>query len=122
MNTEGMEPGHDEGAFYKVDPVTGAKKQVKSARYDLIPVEPLRLLAEHYGHGATRYTDRNWEKGSDWNDYYASMQRHAQAWWGGEDMDSDGFPHMVAIAWYAFAFLEYANTHPEKDNRPKGAL
>lgn len=113
-----MEPGHDEGAFYKIHEVTGAKKQVKKARFDLIPVGPLKRLAEHYGHGASHYEDRNWEKGIDWSDIYAAMMRHATDWWGGEDYDKDGFHHLVAVAWYAFALLEYEHTHPELDNRP----
>jgi hypothetical protein len=104
--------------FY-VDPVTGGTKEQKLARYDLIPVEPLRLLAEHYGRGALKYESRNWERGYPWSLSYAAMMRHANQYWGGEDIDEEtGSPHLVAVAWHAFALLEYMTTHQEFDDRP----
>lgn len=98
---------------------TGAEKGSKIERYDLIPAEPLRLLAQHFGRGATKYADRNWEAGYGWNLSFAALMRHAWAFWGGEDIDAEtGTPHIVAAAWHAFALAEYMNTHPEFDNRP----
>lgn len=103
-----------------VNPTTGAEKGVKLARYDLIPAAPLRELAEHFGRGAQKYADRNWERGIDWSKNFAALQRHAWAWWDGETNDSElGNNHLVAVAWHAFALLEYAMTHPELDDRPK---
>lgn len=102
-----------------VSPTGGAKGQ-KMERYDLIPPEPLRLLAEHYGRGAKKYGDDNWTKGYDWSLNFAAMQRHAWAFWGGEDNDPEtGSPHMVAVAWHAFTLLAFASMHPEFDNRRK---
>lgn len=98
---------------------TGAEKGSKIERYDLIPAEPLRLLAQHFGRGATKYADRNWEAGYDWSLSFAALQRHAWAFWGGEDIDPEtGTPHIVAAAWHCFALAEYMNSHPEFDNRP----
>lgn len=98
---------------------TGGEKGSKLARYDLIPVEPLRLLAEHFGRGARKYEDRNWERGYDWSLSFAALQRHAWQFWGGEDIDPEtGSPHMVAVAWHALALVEYMAAHPEFDNRP----
>jgi len=98
---------------------TGGEKGSKLARFDLVPVCPLFELAEHYGRGAEKYEDRNWEKGIDWSLSYAALMRHVVAWWGGEDYDEDtGSTHMAAVAWHAFALMEYATTHPELDNRP----
>lgn len=111
--------GHDVGAIMITDSVTGADKQQKKARFDLVPVRPLKLLAEHYGHGLNHYEERNWEKGIEWGLCYAALMRHVTTWWSGEDLDQDGFHHLVAVAWYAFALLEYAETHPEKDNRSR---
>lgn len=110
---------------------TGAEKGVKLARFDLIPTGPLTELANHYGRGARKYADRNWEAGYEWGKSYAALQRHLVAWWGGEDLDAHradcppecadhtGSNHMVAVAWHAFALLEYIETHPEFDNRPR---
>ena len=101
---------------------TGAEKGMKLARYDLIPVTPLRLLAEHFGRGARKYEDRNWERGYEWSKSFAALMRHAWAFWGGEDIDEEtGSPHLTAVAWHAMAMQEYSRTHPEFDDRPKGA-
>ena len=99
--------------------LTGGEKGSKPERYDLIPVEPLRQVARHYGIGALKYDDRNWERGYDWHLSYAALQRHAQAFWGGEDLDPESkTPHLAAIVFHAFALMEWATTHPELDDRP----
>jgi hypothetical protein len=102
-----------------IDKETGAKKASKLARFDLVPVTPLYQLAEHYGRGAEKYEPRNWEKGYPWSLSYAALMRHLMKWWDGEDIDPEtGSNHMVAVAWHAFALLEFVNEHPEKDDRP----
>lgn len=107
----------DEGEV-RVTSATGAEKGSKVERYDLIPAEPLRLLAQHYGRGSKKYADRNWEAGYDWSLSFAALMRHAWAFWGGEDIDPEtGTPHIIASAWHCFALAEYMNTHPEFDNR-----
>lgn len=101
-----------------VDPTTGGEKGRKLARFDLIPTGPLTALAEHYGRGARKYADRNWERGYQWSLTYAAMMRHAVAFWGGEDLDPEtGSPHIIAVAWHAFALAEFMRTHTEKDDR-----
>lgn len=98
---------------------TGAEKGSKLERYDLIPAEPLRLLARHYGRGAEKYAERNWERGYGWHLSYSALNRHLWAFWNGEDTDEEtGSPHMVAVAWHAFALLEFARAHPDFDTRP----
>ena len=100
---------------------TGGQKGRKIERHDLIPAAPLRALAEHFGRGAEKYADRNWELGTAWSLNYAAMQRHALAFWGGEDIDPEtGSHHLTAVAWHAFALVEFASTHPELDDRPSG--
>ena len=102
-----------------VDPNTGAQKGRKEERFDLIPPAALRTLARVYGRGSVKYADRNWEKGYDWSLSFGAMQRHAWAFWDGEDIDQDsGLPHLAAVAWHALALLTYMETHPEKDDRP----
>jgi hypothetical protein len=113
---------------------TGGEKGVKLERYDLIPVGPLQELARLYGNGALKYDDRNWERGYEWGKSYAALQRHANAFWGGEDFDSHqpdcdpgctthtGAHHMAAAAWHCFVLIEFATTHPEFDNRVKKGL
>lgn len=89
------------------------------ARYDLIPPEILEALAHHYGRGAAKYQDRNWEKGMLWCRCFASMMRHAWAWMRGEDTDPEtGSHHMVAVAWNATALYVYSERNIGKDDRP----
>jgi hypothetical protein len=112
-------PDYTPGEVRVVNAETGGEKGSKLARYDLIPAEPLRLLAEHYGRGSLKYDDRNWERGYDWSLSFAALNRHLWQFWNGEDVDAEtGSPHMAAVAWHAFTLLEFARTHPALDNRP----
>lgn len=102
-----------------VNAATGGEKGAKDAAFDLIPAGPLFALAEHYGRGAKKYASRNWERGTDWSLNFAALMRHAWAFWRGEDVDPEtGSHHMTAVAWHAFALVEFGATHPELDNRP----
>ena len=107
------------GEVRSVNATTGAEKGVKEAAFDLIPPMPLYELASHYGRGARKYKSRNWEKGYEWSKSFAAMQRHAWLFWQGEDNDPEtGSSHLTAVAWHAFALLEWTMTHPELDDRP----
>lgn len=106
---------------------TGGQKGVKLERFELIPVRPLIAVARLYGFGAEKYAARNWEKGYEWSKSYGALQRHANAFWGGEDLiqqneagddPTAGMPHMAAVAFHAFALIEWTDTHPELDDRP----
>jgi Domain of unknown function (DUF5664)/Domain of unknown function (DUF4406) len=116
------------------DTTTGGQKGSKIEAYALIPAEPLRWLAEMFGRGALKYDARNWEKGYDWSLSFSAMQRHAWAHWNGEllipqtpdgepDDPTAGVPHLTAVAWHAFAMLEWVlrvfeGDHSPQDDRP----
>ena len=107
----------------RVTSTTGASKGSKPARFDLIPTGPLWELAEHYGKGALKYAPvngrDNWRNGYDWHLSYAALQRHANAFWAGEDIDAEtGSKHLIAVAWHAFALAEFMGSHPDFDDRP----
>ncbi len=98
---------------------TGGQKESKPARYELIPAEPLRQLAELMGKGAQKYSDHNWRLGYAWSLSFAALNRHLWAFWNGEDNDPEnGSPHLAAVAHHAFALLEFMTTHPDFDDRP----
>lgn len=92
-----------------VDPVTGGVKNRKGDRYDLIPAEFMRALAIHFGVGAKKYADRNWEKGYAWSLSIRSLQAHFNAWLRGEDYDvgegGTGSHHLICAAWHALALF-----------------
>ena len=91
-----------------IDSFTGGQKGSKLARFDLVPAGPLYDLAEHYGRGAIKYADRNWEKGYNWSLSFAALNRHLWAWWNGENVDPEtGSSHLTAVAWHAFALREF---------------
>jgi hypothetical protein len=101
------------------DPETGGEKGTKLARFDLIPAGPLLQLAEHYGIGARKYADRNWERGYAWSLSFAALQRHAWAFWNGEDNDPETQSHhMAAVAFHAFALMQFGDTDTGTDDRP----
>lgn len=97
---------------------TGGEKGVKAQRYGLMPPEPLALVAEHYAKGAEKYDDHNWRKGYEWSKAFDAMQRHAWAYWNGEDIDAEtGSPHLAAVVFHAFSLMQWAKDHPEFDDR-----
>ncbi len=103
-----------------VNAVTGGAKGMKVSRFDLIPPDALWALAEHYGRGATKYADRNWELGTDYSLNFAAAQRHMWEWWAGSDEDAEtGTSHLICAAWHMFALYHFQRTHPELDDRPK---
>lgn len=101
-----------------VDPLTGGEKGTKLARFDLIPADTLRDLAEHYGRGAEKYADRNWERGYKWSLSYAALLRHLMSWWDGEDTDDEGFEHIIAAIWHSIALATFAQRGIGTDDRP----
>lgn len=95
------------------------KADAGKLRYDLIPPFALEELARVFSYGAEKYGARNWEAGLDWGRLFAAAQRHLWSWWAGEDADEEtGISHLAHAAWNCLALLEFARTHPERDDRP----
>lgn len=100
-----------------VDPISGGEKGLKLARFSLIPTEFSWALAEHYGKGAKKYADRNWEKGYKWSLTVDAMERHWNLFKLGERYDDHKFDcptgcaehtgshHLVAAAWHCVALF-----------------
>ena len=130
---------------------TGGQKGVKLERFDLIPVESLRLLAVHFGKGARKYDAHQWRNGYEWSKSYSALFRHLTDFWLGKDYDvcsndpegcsnvtaagddyipiepntcynHTGSHHMTAVAWHAFVLLEFVERFPEHDDRYKATL
>lgn len=111
-----LPPGHQDVAVSD----TGGRKGRKPAQYSLIPVTPLRMVAERYGRGAAIYGARNSEKGYSYSLSYDAMLRHAADFWNGEDDDPGmpGNPHLAAVCWHALNLMMLAEKHPKFDDRP----
>lgn len=88
------------------DAVSGGQKGSKLARFSLIPAEFLWALATHYGIGAQKYEDRNWERGYKWSLSVDALERHLNQWKLGENLDAEtGSHHLIAVAWHACALF-----------------
>lgn len=103
------------------DPTTGGQKGVKPEAYSLIPVEPLAEVARVYNYGKAKYSARNWEKGYAFSKSYDALQRHINAFWRRDTLDSEtGLNHLAHAVFHCFALIEWLRTHPEMDDRPNG--
>lgn len=102
-----------------VDPETGGEKGRKLARYDLLPWEVIHEVAEHFGLGAIKYAERNWESGYKWSLNFSALHRHLSTWWGGEDTDTEnGDSHLAAVLWHAMAMRWFQMHGVGTDDRP----
>ncbi len=89
-------------------------------RWDLLPWPALASVAEVYTWGATKYADRNWEKGIPWTRMFASGMRHLTAWFMGEANDPEsGLPHLAHAVWNFLGILEFTlRCRFDLDDRP----
>ncbi|QFG08718.1 hypothetical protein PBI_INGRID_43 [Arthrobacter phage Ingrid] len=97
---------------------TGGEKGTKPERYDLIPVEALASVARLYGEGAKKYSEHNWRKGYEWSKSYAALQRHANEFWKGVNLDPEtGEPHLAAVIFHSLTLITFMDEHPDFDDR-----
>jgi hypothetical protein len=74
----------------------------KIPRYDNIPYEGLRRVAEHFRKGALKYSSRNWEKGMHLSRFRSSAMRHLMQFIHGMEDE----PHLDAAVWNMMCYLE----------------
>ena len=87
---------------------------------ELISPIALFALARVLRFGAKKYADRNWEKGFAWSRAVGAIMRHTAAYLGGETLDPEtGESHMAHVMCEAMFLVEFEQTHPEKDDRPR---
>jgi len=99
---------------------TGGMKGSKPVQIHQLPLEAFTQLGAVYAFGAQKYDDYNFRKGYDWSLSFDAMQRHAFAFWGGEDLDPEsGLPHMAHVMWHAATLLAFMADHPDLDDRYK---
>lgn len=87
-------------------------------RVDLLPEFATRQMAEVFTFGATKYAERNWERGMKWSKVIASLKRHTMAVERGEDYDKEtGLLHAAHIMANASFLTEYYKIYPQGDDR-----
>ena len=107
-------------------------------RYDLIQPDALKGLVEVLTFGATKYEDRNWEKGMSWSKVIGPLERHLAAIKAGKDYDIDkncpdcqastkenwicknhsGKLHIDNLQCNAHFLSAYYRIYPQGDDRP----
>ena len=99
---------------------SGARFNGGKTRYDLIPLSTLKPCADVFEYGAAKYAAWNWSKGMAWSVPYACALRHLQAWFEGEDIDSEsGQPHLGHVMCNLVMLTHFAAHYPEMDDRPQ---
>lgn len=83
------------------------KHDKEKLRYELIPPEFLEATAEGLTYGANKYSPGNWARGGGLNHsrLFGALQRHLQAYWGGEDVDPESGNSHLSHAACMLAFL-----------------
>lgn len=105
----------DSGKRIKYDSGFNRDIQDGKPRYDLIPLELLKRLAELYTRGAEKYGDENWKLANSKDEYQrfrASAWRHFVQWNNGEE-DED---HGMATIWNIISW-EWHNKHKSNENK-----
>ena len=106
----------------RIDYNSGFRRDVQEGkpRYDLIPYELLKRLAELYARGAEKYGDDNWQKANSEEEYRRfinSAFRHFEQWRAGEQ-DED---HGVAVIWNIISYewhTKHKNGQEKKNSIP----
>ena len=89
----------------------GVKLDDGKLRMDLISPESMEELAKILTYGATKYEDRNWEKGILYSRVYAALLRHLVKWSKGEVFDTEsGLRHLS----HAFCNLMFLVTYDKR--------
>lgn len=97
----------------------GLRDNAGKLPYHLVPHLAVREVVKVLQFGATKYADRNWEKGLKWDSQCAaSLDRHLAAWRRGEDFDPEtGLPHVAHIATNALFLVHFHVTGTGEDDR-----
>lgn len=111
-------PPNDLGEV-RVTSATGGQKGKKQAQVGALDPQAILEVAKVAGFGAEKYERYNFLRGYDWSLAFDAMQRHALAYWGGEDNDPEsGLSHMAHVGWHALALIAFAQRGIGTDDRP----
>ncbi len=98
---------------------SGARESKLNHRFDLIPLEGLKAVAEVAHYGATKYGVNNWKKGIPINSMLNHALRHVILFLSGDTTD-DHLPH---AAWRLLAAIDCLKMDPKptKQEIPNGS-
>jgi hypothetical protein len=103
--------------------MTFQKHDQGKVRFDLFPPKAIEAISEILTLGANKYAAGNWVRAPNWGRYYAALQRHLLAWWGGESNDAEsGCSHLAHAGCCLVFLLEFERLGLSLDDRPKPSL
>jgi hypothetical protein len=107
----------------KVEFIEGKAPKFDSGkiRLDLLPVRPMKDVAEVLTIGADKYGANSWREGEmiAWSRCYAAAQRHLMQFWSGEDLDQEtGKSHLAHAACNLLFMIEHSYINKQGDDRP----
>lgn len=98
----------------------GVKHDSGKPRFELLAPEALEGTARILTFGATKYADRNWEKGMKWSRVFGALMRHLWAWWRGQHADPEtGESHLHHAACCIMFLQAYEAREIGEDDRHK---
>jgi len=82
---------------------TGALRDIEEGKvkYNLLPPECLKRVAQHYTNGAIKYSANNWKKGVPSERFFSSALRHLMQYWLGEKNED----HLAAVVFNIFGII-----------------
>ena len=93
----------------------GKKFDSGKPRWSLLPRGTLRKVVQVLEAGAVKYDVDNWKSVPDARTrYYDAMNRHIEAWWGGEKQDPETGIHHLAHATCCALFLIWLDEPEEQ--------
>lgn len=94
--------------------MTGNKHDQQKPKWNLLPWEAIEQIVLVLNHGAEKYSPDGWKHVPDArNRYFAALQRHLIAWWGGEKADRESRLHHLAHAGCCLLFLLWFDLQKE---------
>jgi hypothetical protein len=107
----------------KVEFIEGKAPKFDSGKIslDLLPVRPMKDIAEVLTIGADKYGANSWREGEmiAWSRCYAAAQRHLMQFWSGEDLDQEtGKSHLAHAACNLLFMIEHSYINKVGDDRP----
>lgn len=107
----------------------GHKDDADKDRLELFPSVAIFAISRVLTKGATKYGDRNWEKGMKWSRVYGATLRHLFAWFAGRgptaksflfgDLDDEWqFSHLWHAGCCIVFLISYEEWQIGEDDRP----
>lgn len=104
--------------------MNGPENEGGKLLYDRVPVVPHRAVVARLTIGEKKYPGKNgqpnWIDGLSFASHYGALQRHANAWWGGERFDEEGLHHLSGVIANGYILMDMDLRHSgtQFDDRP----